>query len=451
MNYRRDSFDLVIYGATGFTGTLVSQYALQVLDEKRVALAGRSREKLEELRNRLGKRCELFPVDAQDSEGLENLARKTKVLLNCAGPFCLFGLNIVQACIVAGTDYLDITGEPNFIDQLGIRQPEGNAIFESATQAGVLIIPACGFDSIPADLGTIFSIRVLEALLQQHTNETDVCLADIGVTVESFMRFHGPGSLSGGSISGLSAGTFYTIQESLRGRAEYRRRRHQRQAQVSLSTERNRSTDESIAAKPRLHYEKRKGLEGYALPLLSADQLIVRSTAKRLEAKAIQQAKLRGYSQYILLDSWFAVAKLSIQAAAVYALCHVGAVGKRILQSWKPDGFGPDEACRKQTRADVHFIAETTVRQKNSDRQVRVSVHTVCSTKEMYEVTAFLSVQAALCIIESRSKLLAKSGCFTCGSVFGNELLARLCHAQEQEADPMVAFRVLEQEFRTFD
>ncbi|KAF6005228.1 hypothetical protein F1559_002950 [Cyanidiococcus yangmingshanensis] len=444
-------FDLVIYGATGFTGALVARYALRTLNEKKVALAGRSQKKLEELLQQLGKSCELFAVESCDVEGLENLARRTKVLINCAGPFSLFGLNVVRSCIAAGTDYVDITGEPRFIDQLGVPHSEDNEIFEAAVQAGVLVIPACGFDSVPADLGTIFSVRALERMLEQHATETEAPLTDTEVSVECFMHFSGQRSLSKGSISGLSAGTFHTILESLRGMESYRERKNQRRRQMNGSTQTIRPAGESSSKKPRFHYEKRAGLEGYALPLMSSDPVIVRASAKRFEEKSTQRAKTFSYSQYILMDSWVALSKLAFQAAAVFALSRAGSFGQRILRYWKPEGFGPDEEYRSQTRADVHFIAETDVKLANSGRRARASVHTVCTTREMYEVTAFFSVEAALCIIEVRSKLLEQAGCFTCGSVLGNELLARLIYKSGIEDNPAVSFKILEQDFRVFD
>jgi short subunit dehydrogenase-like uncharacterized protein len=440
-------FDIIVYGASGFTGTLVAKYALKHLSEDKVALAGRNLRKLEALRQSLDSKCKIFSVDSSDTSGLVALARRTKVLLNCAGPFSLSGLNVVRSCIQGGADYVDITGEPNFIDQLGIPYSEGNDVFSSAVEAGVLVIPACGFDSVPADLGVLFSLKHVSNLLEKHAHEVATPTAESLVSIECLIHFIGQSTLSQGSLHGVSAGTFYTILESLKDMASYRRRKSQRFAQSSVANETHLQENRPVPIKPRLHYMKRGELEGYALPLQSSDPLVVRATARQLGRQNPQSAKIARYCHYVLLDSRTALLRLSFQAMTVFALSKAGRAGRRILKYWKPDGYGPDEEVRKHTRAEVHFFAEALVSLVESNRQARVRVHAICNTIEMYEATAVLAVETARCLIVARPALREKAGCFTCGAVLGDELLSRLLHTQSESQDAAIKFNIAEQEF----
>ena len=151
--------DIVLFGATGFTGTLVAQ-ALLSTDEvrtggARVALAGRSKTKLEAVLRNLDvdddirARTELVVVDAADVPALKALAARTKVVCTTVGPYLEHGLPLVAACAENGTHYCDLTGEPPFIR----RSIDNNG--EAARTSGARIVHCCGFDSIPSDLGTL--------------------------------------------------------------------------------------------------------------------------------------------------------------------------------------------------------------------------------------------------------------------------------------------------------
>lgn len=114
------NFDIVVYGAYGFTGKLVCEYLSQNYKSLKWAIAGRDKKSLEEVRSKfnLNEKVGTFVVDAKDQEGLRNMASQTKVLLDTAGPFALIGLGIVAACVYAGCHYCDITGEPTYIRQV---------------------------------------------------------------------------------------------------------------------------------------------------------------------------------------------------------------------------------------------------------------------------------------------------------------------------------------------
>ena len=150
---------MVIFGASGFTGKYVIKEALKFLGGpslKTLALAGRNPPKLESALRWAAAPSPppLVPIisaDVADPASLLAICRRTRLLLNCVGPFRLYGDPVVAACIEAGTDYLDICGEPEFMERMEA------AYHDKAAAAGSLIVSACGFDSIPAEIGVLFN------------------------------------------------------------------------------------------------------------------------------------------------------------------------------------------------------------------------------------------------------------------------------------------------------
>lgn len=145
--------DLVLYGATGFVGVLTAAHLAEHAEAgTRIALAGRSRTRLEALRSELGPRAAAWPlvtVEASDHVGLRELAERTTVIASTVGPYAVYGKEVVRACAEAGTHYADLTGEVLFVrwslDEVAAR----------AAETGARIVHACGFDSIPSDLGVL--------------------------------------------------------------------------------------------------------------------------------------------------------------------------------------------------------------------------------------------------------------------------------------------------------
>lgn len=145
-------FDVIVYGATGFTGRLVAEY-LARQGETGWAMAGRSAGKLEAVRDEIGapKDVPLIVADADDSASLEAMAARAKVVITTVGPYQLYGEPLVAACVKTGTDYVDLCGEPNWMAEM-IAKYEA-----AAKQSGARIVFSCGFDSIPFDCGVWFT------------------------------------------------------------------------------------------------------------------------------------------------------------------------------------------------------------------------------------------------------------------------------------------------------
>ena len=149
-------FDIIVYGATGFTGRLVAEHLAArygVGGQVKWAMAGRSREKLEAVRDEIGapKDTPLVVADAADPASLNAMVGRAKAIVSTVGPYQLYGSDLVAACVAAGTDYLDLCGEPNWMAEMI------PAHHEAARKSGARILFSCGFDSIPFELGVFFA------------------------------------------------------------------------------------------------------------------------------------------------------------------------------------------------------------------------------------------------------------------------------------------------------
>ncbi len=191
--------DLVLWGATGFTGSLVAEYLTRQHGARaalRWAIGGRNRAKLEQLRDRLAvldtTAAELPIVlgDGADRASLDAVAQTTRVVCSTAGPFSKHGRALVAACVEAGTDYCDSTGEPQFVRAVI------DAHHARARATGARIVPCCGFDSIPSDLGTLM---MQEAARTAH-----------GTTCGEVRHYV---SLRGGGFSGGTAASMIALME----------------------------------------------------------------------------------------------------------------------------------------------------------------------------------------------------------------------------------------------
>ena len=150
-----NKYDFVIYGATGFTGKLVVEYAIKQYsnnNEVSWAIAGRSNKKLEHVQEKynLPSNIGKIVVDSNDQDSIDEMVSQTKCVLTTVGPYQLYGEKIIKTCISTGTDYVDLCGEPGFMHKI---ISECSA---EAKETGARVVFSCGFDSIPFDLGVLF-------------------------------------------------------------------------------------------------------------------------------------------------------------------------------------------------------------------------------------------------------------------------------------------------------
>ncbi|MFN3582011.1 MAG: saccharopine dehydrogenase family protein, partial [Pseudomonas sp.] len=155
MSTSSTEFDIIVYGASGFTGRLVAEYLSQEYKDDstlRWAMAGRNLDKLAAVRDEIGAPADipLVSADTSDPASLQAMVKRTRVILTTVGPYQLYGSELVAACAENGTDYVDLCGEPAWMRQMI------DAHSESARNSGARIVFSCGFDSIPFDLGVYF-------------------------------------------------------------------------------------------------------------------------------------------------------------------------------------------------------------------------------------------------------------------------------------------------------
>lgn len=372
--------DVVVFGATGFTGRLVAEYLREHgSPELRWALAGRDRAKLERVREALEGPAappNLVLADVADARSLQAMASSARVVVTTVGPYVRYGDPVVDACVAAGTDYLDITGEPEFV--FGVRQRHR----ETAQRKNLRVVSCCGFDSIPHDLGVFYTVQQLPS--------------EGAISVEGFVKAKG----------GVSGGTWNSAVDAL-GRLRVNRKRG-RPRTPSNGARRVGST------RPRIHFEPRVG--GWAVPLPTIDPDIVRASARALP----EYGPDFRYGHYLRVKRLPQLAMLLAGAGVVFAGAQLGPT-RRLLQRLRPSGQGPDP----ETRASGFF--QVDLFGAGSGVQVRTRVRG--DRDPGYAETSKMVSEAALCLIEDRPRLPEHFGVLTPAVAFRNVLIERLQRA----------------------
>ncbi|HEX7739616.1 MAG TPA: saccharopine dehydrogenase NADP-binding domain-containing protein [Marmoricola sp.] len=376
-------FDLVLFGATGFTGGLTAEYlAAHLPPTARLALAGRNEVKLEAVRDRLAeinpamKDTVLLHADASDPESLSRVAESARVVITTVGPYLEHGGPLVAACAAAGTDYVDLTGEPEFVDRMYLEH------HETAVRTGARIVHACGFDSIPHDLGALFTVQQLPA--------------DVPITVRGVARTNA--AFSGGTVhSGLGQ---LSRLRAMRQTASARKRREPR--------------PQSRRARARIGAPRRdRDLDTWLIPLPTIDPEVVRRSALARDDYGpdftySHYAGVRHATTVALAGAGFVAALVAVQIPPL----------RRAIGRWVPQGEGPSEERRARTRFTVDFIGN------GGDR----TVHTRVSGGDPgYSETAKMLAEAAMCLAFDDNPSTA--GQVTTAAAMGESLTQRLVEA----------------------
>lgn len=372
--------DLVLFGATGFVGELTAAYLARAASPGlRWALAGRSRGKLEALRDRLAqvdpqlRELPLIEADSSDATAVRALAASSRAVVTTVGPYIRYGEPLVAACADAGTDYLDLTGEPEFVDTMYVRH------HDRATQTGARLIHACGFDSVPHDLGAYFTVQQLPA--------------DVPVTVRGYVQANA--AASGGTAH--SAITAFSRVRQTSAAARERRRLEQRPSGRSVR---------AVPGRPHRSPET----QGWALPLPTIDPQIVARSARALPRYGPDFR----YSHFASLPNMWTAAGAAFGAAALFGAAQVPPA-RRALLARMPQGSGPSEQKRARSWFRVTFVGE------GGGRRV---VTRVSGGDPGYDETARMLGEAALAV--TQDELPPTAGQVTTAQAMGDALLRRL-------------------------
>lgn len=306
-------YDVVLLGATGFTGELTAAYLAKNLPAKlKWALAGRNKAKLEAVREKLGVDVDLVIADVGDPETLRALAESTRIVVTTVGPYVRYGAPLVAACAEAGTDYLDLTGESEFVDKMYV------AHHARAIETGARIIHCCGFDSIPYDLGVQFTV---EQLPQR-----------VPIQIDGLMR-------AGGKPS---SGTFHTaITAFSRGKQNLDAHRARRKVQPRLD---GRSVK---LATGKIH--RAQGF--WAVPLPTVDPQIVAYSASLLDSYGPDFR----YSHYAAVKRLPVVAGGIIGVGTLVVAAQIPPARNALLARFKA-GDGPSPERRAKSWFKARFV-----------------------------------------------------------------------------------------------
>lgn len=372
-------YDIVLFGATGFVGALTAEYlAAHAPEGLRWAVAGRDERKLEQLRERLpgGADIGVLRADTSDPASLRALAEHARVVATAVGPYVTHGEELVAACADTGTDYLDLTGEPEFIDLTYVRHDA------RARETGARLLHACGFDSVPHDLGVYFTVHRLPE--------------GVPLTVDGFV--HVDATFSGGTLA--SALNQFGRARQMRAAARDRGRHEPRLVTRRATTP---------AGAPRFAKE----VGAWALPLPTIDPQIVRRSARALER----------YGPDFRYRHYAAVRRLPVAVGGVAAVGAVVAAAqlppaRRWLSGRLEPGDGPSAERRARSRFSVRFVGEGAGRRVFTE---------VSGGDPGYGETAKMFAESALSL--ALDVLPETAGQVTTAVAMGDALTARLSSA----------------------
>ncbi|MBD0747831.1 saccharopine dehydrogenase [Streptomyces sp. CBMA152] len=373
-------YDVVLFGATGFVGTLTAEYlAAHAPHGCRWALAGRSLPKLERLRERLAAidpACATLPLltaDSADPDSLRALAESARVVATTVGPYVWYGEGLVAACAEAGTDYLDLTGEPEFVDTMYVRHDA------RARETGARLVHACGFDSVPCDLGVYYTVQQLPK--------------DVPLRVDGFLRTSA--TFSGGTLASA-------LNAMGRGAQQLRAARERRLHEPRLVGRRARAP---LGAP---HFSRETG--AWALPLPVLDPTVV---ARSASANARYGPDFR-YRHFAAVRRLPLALGAVVGAGTAFGAAQLPAVRRWLMNRYEA-GSGPDKEKRDRSWFSLRFVGE------GGGRRVFTEVS---GGDPGYDETAKILAEGALCL--AFDELPSGGGQLTTVAAMGDPLLERL-------------------------
>ncbi|MGV0686403.1 saccharopine dehydrogenase family protein [Mycolicibacterium thermoresistibile] len=405
MTAAQREFDIVLYGATGFVGKLTARYLASAGVGARIALAGRSEQKLAAVRESLGEAAASWPLltaDADQPATLDELASRTQVVVTTVGPYTKYGMPLVAACAVAGTDYADLTGETMFIRRAI------DLYHKQAADNGARIVHSCGFDSIPSDI-TVYALY--RRAVEDGTGE----LGDTNLVVRRF-------------AGGVSGGTAASMLEVMRTASEDPEARRLMTDPYTLSPDR--AAEPELGGQPDIRW-RRGGeiapeLEGYwtgAFVMAVANTRIVRRTNALLDyayGRRFEYAEQMSLGKSIAAPVAAALATAGNAAAFGLGSRFFHRVPDRLIEKVMPKpGTGPSE----RTRERGHYTVETYTTTTTGARYVaRMSQQ----GDPGYQATSVLLGESGLALALDRDKLSDLRGVLTPAAAMGDVLLTRL-------------------------
>ncbi|XP_020299877.1 saccharopine dehydrogenase-like oxidoreductase [Pseudomyrmex gracilis] len=402
-----ERLDLVIFGATGFTGKYAVKQAIRFCKEYRMkfGIAGRRKEGLEAVLKELKTEdnplddVPLILADVKDEESLKTMTKQAKVIVNCCGPYRFYGEPVVKACVATRTHHVDISGEPQYMERM---QLEYN---KAAQEAGVYIVSACGFDSIPTDLGVIFAQEKFDGEVN---------------SVETYLTASGDGS-----GSSLNYGTWESAVYGLAHANELRELR------TKLYPIKLPKFMPPLKSKGLLHCSDVS--RGYSVPFLGSDRSVVQRTQRFLYEKYKQRpAQIQ---TYVTFQSLLVVVGLAI-IGGLFSIMSRTSFGRKLLLRY-PALFscgyvtreGPNPESLERTRFSVtckalgwtEKLTEPTF--EHTDPPNKKVIIKVSGVNPGYGATTIMLVLSAITILKEADKMPDNGGVLPPGAAFSKTSL----------------------------
>ncbi|NP_001086196.1 saccharopine dehydrogenase (putative) L homeolog [Xenopus laevis] len=408
-------YQLVILGASGFTGQFVVEEVARSADSEdfrgpglRWAVAGRNKKKLEEVLQNAAQRLSkpqlktdvgIIICDVSDPPSLAEMCKKASVVLDCVGPYRFYGEPVVKACVENGAHFVDISGEPQYLEGMQLKYNS------QAAEKGVYIVGSSGFDSIPADLGVLFTRNSLKGTL---------------TAVESILSLQ-----SGPKGTCIHDGTWQSAIHGIADQGNLRKLRKQF-AYKPLPV-----VGRKIKRRGAVFYSNE--LKEYAIPFLGADSAVVRRTQRYLH-ETLQESPVQ-YAAYVAVGGITSVIKLMF-AGILFLLFTKFSCGRNLLIKF-PKLFsfgyfskeGPTQEQMDGASFTMTFFGEGYSQGHNpQDGNPNVKICTQVSGPEVaYVATPIAMVQAGVTILKEPGLLPKSGGVYTPGAAFSKtNLIERL-------------------------
>ena len=380
-------YKIVIFGATGFTGELCAKFMSEKYSDIPIAIAGRSLEKLEKIKNKHGLPFPIIVADAFDVNALEKMCKDTEVVLSTAGPYHKYGSDLLGACVKNGCHYVDITGESFWIKDMIEKH------HKEASNKGVRIINACGFDSAPSDLGVFYAVNQVAGSVK---------------SVQCFQAWKG--EASGGPME-----TMFSSMDAKLARGGL--------GKFSLNPKNSISENQKKKTSDKIKVQKIPHLGGWTGPFVMAlpNTRVVRRSAALSRFTGKYYGDDFVYSEGAYYSKKGAARKVTFMTLAL-GLIIVSPLRKLLRGLFRKPGEGPSQEAMDSGFFKSRFLIET----QDGFRAFSMS----SSGDPGYKMTSRMACESALCLaIENPASLPGGEGfggLLTPSVGLGNVLINRL-------------------------
>ncbi|WP_296202164.1 saccharopine dehydrogenase family protein [Psychrobacter sp. UBA3962] len=397
----QQKYGIVLYGATSFVGQLVAAYLQKFLAEGSAgnevswAIAGRNQQKLEQVKEQVGNtELPIIIADSDDADSLNKMAAQAQVIISTVGPYLKYGEPLIKACAENGTDYVDLTGEALFIKNMLDKYQQ------TAKDSGARIVNSCGFDSLPSDLGVLFTQNCAQ---KEHGEYCET----INMRVKA-----AKGGLSGGTVSSMA-----TIFEEL-GKDKSLRKQLANPYLLNDDDNRPNVRQENVNL-PQWDAEN----ERWVAPFIMAS-INTRIVHRSNQLRDYQYGRDFKYDEAMWLPAGLKGRLMSYGMTA-------GIAGFAASMMFKPSrdllnehvlpksGDGPSKSEQENGYFDIRFFGHTSNNQE-------VLTKVTGDKDPGYGSTCQMLAQSALCLLQDISKQEVEGGFWTPAAAMGEALIERL-------------------------